>query len=113
MTVGKAIVRLHLLAGILATFLAALPAIGQQQASTTSETPVRITLQEALDRARQIDVAYQAALSNAAVSHQDKKQALDALLPGVAYNNSAIYTQGTGLDDNVRFIANNAVHEYI
>jgi outer membrane protein TolC len=50
---------------------------------------------------------------DAGLAHQDKKQALAALLPSVNYNNSAIYTEGTGHDNAVKFIANNAVHEYL
>ncbi len=75
--------------------------------------PLRLTLADALDRARQNSVVYQAALTDARIAHEDKKQSVAALLPSVNYNNSAIYTQGTGVDDQVKFIANNAVHEYI
>ncbi|HEY2821137.1 MAG TPA: TolC family protein [Candidatus Acidoferrum sp.] len=88
-----------------------------QQSPTQAQSgtaPVRLTLHDALNRARAIDVVYQATLTQAGLAHQDKKQALDALLPTVTYNNSAIYTQGGGVNGNpVRFIANNAVHEYI
>src|ERR1700733_1928917 len=75
--------------------------------------PLRLTLADALDRARQNSVVYQAALTDARIANEDKKQSVAALLPSVNYNNSAIYTQGTGTDDQVKFIANNAVHEYI
>lgn len=84
-----------------------------QQEPPKKDAPLRITLQDAIDRARNVDVTYNAARTDSAIAHQDKKQALDALLPSVTYNNSAIYSQGTGRDDSVRFIANNAVHEYI
>jgi len=100
------------LRGLAATLAVALPVVAQQNAAPVPP-PVRITLQDALDRARRIDVGYQAALTDAGIAHQDKKQALDALLPSVAYNNSAIYTEGTGQNNNVKFIANNAIHEYI
>ena len=39
-------------------------------------------------------------------------QARAALLPGVDYNNSFLYTQGNGTASG-RFIANNGVHEYL
>lgn len=84
-----------------------------QQAPSTPGAPLRLTLQDALDRARRNSVSYQAALTDAGLAHEDGNQARDALLPSVAYNNAAIYTQGTGQDNGVRFIANNAVHEYI
>ena len=47
------------------------------------------------------------------IAREDKKQAVAALLPSVSYNNSGIYSAGTGVDDSVKFIANNAVHEYL
>ena len=100
----------HLCAG-LGMALIAVSAVGQQKPADSS--PLRLTLADALDRARQNSVVYQAALTDARIAHEDKKQSVAALLPSVNYNNSAIYTQGTGVDNQVRFIANNAVHEYI
>lgn len=81
--------------------------------------PVVLTLQDALALARKNNVQYQAAVTNAGVLRQDKNQARNALLPSVTYDNSAIYTQGTGAVAQtvgagpVVFIANNAIHEYI
>src|SRR5882762_6740393 len=81
--------------------------------SQDSAAPVRLTLQDALDRARKNSTVFQAAVTDAALSHEDKNQARDALLPSVSYNNSAVYSQGSGPGNSVRFIANNGVHEYI
>jgi outer membrane protein TolC len=92
------------------------PLLSAQQSPASqpsARTPVQLTLAEALKRAQKIEVTYQASVTNAAIAHEDKIQARDALLPSVAYNNSYIYTQGAGRDNSVRFIANNAVHEYI
>jgi len=81
--------------------------------------PLRLTLQDALDRARKNSVPFQAAVTNAGLARQDRRQAFDALLPSVTYDNSAIYTQSAGPVGTaatgvpVVFIANNAVHEYI
>ena len=86
---------------------------------TAPGAPVRLTLQDALNLARKNNTQYQAAVTNAGLAREDRTQARDALLPSVAYNNSAIYTQsaGPGLSKNtgvpVIFIANNTVHEYI
>ena len=95
----------------------------QQQAPATDNNPagapLRLTLQDALDRARKNSVPFQAAVTNAGLTRQDRRQAFDALLPSVTYNNSAIYTQSAGpvataaTGVPVVFIANNAVHEYI
>jgi len=91
----------------------------QQSSAPSANSPVRLTLEEALTRARKNSVQFQAAQTDAALAHQDRYQAGAALLPSVTYNNQALYTQGaspalanlTGLP--VRFISNNAVHEYI
>jgi len=90
-----------------------------KQQGPAPAAPIRLTLQDALDRARKNSTQYQAALTSAGLAREDRTQARDALLPSVAYNNSAIYTQGTGATQAkntgfpVVFIANNAVHEYI
>jgi outer membrane protein TolC len=97
------------------------PASPQQAARPTnsSAAPLRITLQDALDRARKNSTQFQAALTTAALARQDRTQARNALLPTVTYNNSAIYTQGVPLGAEkvigapVLYIANNAVHEYL
>ncbi|HWY44559.1 MAG TPA: TolC family protein [Candidatus Sulfotelmatobacter sp.] len=85
----------------------------QQNAATSPVSPIRLTLTDALERARRNSVTYQAAVMEAGIAHEDKKQAIAGLLPSVNYNNSAIYSQGNGVGNPVRFIANNAVHEYI
>jgi outer membrane protein TolC len=82
-------------------------------AQQNGEPRLRLTLEDALQRAQSNSVTYQASATNAALAREDKKQAVAALLPGVNYNNSAIYTEGTGVDSSVKFIANNAIHEYI
>lgn len=87
--------------------------LAQQAPTTTAATTVRLTLADAVERARHNSVVYQSALTDARLAHEDKKQAVAALLPSVNYNNSAIYTEGTGVDGQVKFIANNAIHEYL
>ncbi len=90
-----------------------------QPGSSTAGSALRLTLQDALDRARKNSTQFQAALTAAGLAREDRKQAFTSLLPTVVYNNSAIYTQGTGAAASkatgspVVFIANNAVHEYV
>jgi len=105
-----------------------------QETSATARTtsspsagnaPLTITLQDALQRARANEPQYRsAAVTDLGVAREDRIQARAGLLPNVSYNNSFIYTQGTGpLPANCvntaagcpssRFIANNGVHEYI
>jgi outer membrane protein len=91
----------------------------QQSSASPANSLLRLTLQDALDRARKNSVPFQAAQTDAALARQDRYQAGAALLPSVTYNNQALYTQGASaaLTNKsgfpVRFIANNAVHEYV
>jgi outer membrane protein TolC len=85
--------------------------IWSQAGSAPAPAPLTLTLQDALARARANSVQFQAALTDQGVAHQDKIQAFAALLPSVAYNNQAIYTQSTG--NQAAFIAANAPHEYV
>jgi outer membrane protein TolC len=84
-------------------------------AAPNSGAPLTITLQDALQRARLNDPQYRAAVTDLGLAREDRVQARAGLLPNANYNNSFIYTQGTGAPAAApsRFIANNGVHEYI
>ena len=84
-----------------------------QQPSTKPSSGLRLRLQDALALARKNSTQFQAAQTDAAISRQDRYQAATSLLPSVNYNNQALYSQSGGSGNAVRFIANNAVHEYI
>ena len=95
-----------------------------QSPSPQGGAPLTITLQDALQRARLNDPQYRSAVTDLGVAREDRVQARAGLLPNVNYNNSFIYTEGTGplpaaCNTNPstcpasRFIANNGVHEYI
>jgi outer membrane protein TolC len=124
--------RLPWAAASFACFACVLPCVAQEtnptsasappagaSANAATAAPVRLTLQEALERARKNSTQFQAALTTAGLAGQDRTQARNALLPTVTYNNSAIYTKGVPLGTQtligapVLFIANNAVHEYL
>ena len=96
-----------------ATPLSTAPARDAQQGAPATSSPLRLTLEDALARARKNSTQFQAAQTDSALAHEDKIQARDALLPSVNYNTQALYTQGNGPGNTVRFIANNAVHEYV
>lgn len=106
----------------LITFVAGAGAMEQQSSSaqavpaapaSSTQAPLTITLQDALDRARKYSVEFNAALTDQGIAHQDKVQARAALLPSVSYNNQYLYTQGNGTGTGAPiFIANNSVHEY-
>jgi outer membrane protein TolC len=93
------------------------------QSGTPSPTPP-ITLDEAIRRAQAVETTYGAAVADAGVAQAQRGIARSALLPGVVYHNQFLYTQGQTVllaqtpsngqsTSPVRFIANNAVHEYI
>jgi outer membrane protein TolC len=84
----------------------------QPQAPSNSQAPMVITLQDALQRARNLDSTYRLALTEAGIAREDHVQARAALLPSVAENTQYLYTEGTGTAIP-RYIANNAVHEYV
>jgi len=104
------------------------PPPGYAQAAAASQAqsgaPLTVTLQDALQRARQNDPQYRSAVTDLGLANADRVQARAGLLPNVNYNTSFIYTQGTGplpaaclrpgaSCPTARFIANNGVHEYI
>ncbi|MGO4518614.1 TolC family protein [Terriglobus sp. 2YAB30_2] len=87
-------------------------------AQTTAAASAPITLEDAIARARSADTAYAAAQAAAGIAQAQKGIARSALLPGLTYHNQFLYTQGQSSDSTqsasaVRFVANNAVHEYI
>lgn len=87
------------------------PANNAQQAPLPAPPVLRLTLEDALSRARKNSPPFLAAQTDAAIARQDRYQAAAALLPSVTYNNQALYTQ---LNRNgIIFIANNAAHEYV
>jgi outer membrane protein TolC len=92
-------------------YLLQCPAQEAQPASST-QAPLTLTLQDALNRARANSVQFQAAVTDQGIAHEDKVQARAGLLPSVNFNNQFIYTEPNGSPSGV-FIANNTVHEYL
>src|SRR5438309_4122048 len=84
-----------------------------QQATSAAAPALRLTLQDALALARKNSTQFQSAQTDAAIARQDRYQAAAALLPGVNYTTQAVSTQSNGPGNGVRYIANNAVHEYV
>lgn len=74
--------------------------------------PLKITLKDALARAKAISPDLERAISNAKSASEDRVQARAANLPSLSYNAQYLYTEGNGTL-SARFIANNGVHEYI
>ncbi len=74
--------------------------------------PVELTLQEALALARKNSPQFQSAVTDAGVARENRNIALGGLLPNASFNTSALYTQSNGAG-GVKYIANNATHEYV
>src|SRR5215472_18175752 len=85
---------------------------GQAQ-DTSTQAPLTLTLQDALAYARSNSVVFQSTLTDLGVAHQDITQTRAALLPSVSYITTYLYTQGGTGTVVPRYIANNAVHEYV
>jgi outer membrane protein TolC len=76
--------------------------------------PLTLTLQDALQRARVNSPEFRSALTDLGLAHEDRVQGRAGLLPNVNYNTQVIYTESNGTHSNTgKYIANNAVHEYI
>ena len=77
----------------------------------TAAPPLKFTLQQTIDRARQYGPAFLAANLAAASAHEDAVQAKAALLPGVSGLSQFIYTQPNGTPSGV-FVSNDGPHVY-
>jgi outer membrane protein TolC len=94
---------------------AANPSSAELQGAPTSAeavAPITLTLEDALKRARANNPQFLSALADAKLAHEDSVQARATVLPSVSYITQYLYTQGNGTPSG-RFIANNAVHEYV
>src|SRR6185312_5453590 len=96
----------------------------QQTSPAQAQAPLTLTLQDALSHARSNSVQFQSVLTEAGIASQDKVQARAALLPSATFNNGYVYSEGTGTTQitgsnqpagvaTPKFIASNAVHEYL
>lgn len=79
------------------------------------QTVVSISLEEAIRRAQSANVLYSLANTDVSLAQSARTIARSALLPNVIYHNQYLYTQGAGRPATapIKFIANNAVHEYV
>jgi outer membrane protein TolC len=92
--------------------------VGGLSPSGSAAQPGRsITLSEALTLAQANEPTFAAAVAASKVAQLERSIARVALLPSVDYHNQYLYTQGNHGQTIVgypqRFIANNAVHEYV
>ena len=85
----------------------------QDLTTPTTGAPIRITLEQAIALARKNEPTYRAAVTDAGIAREDRVQARDALLPTAEFVTSDLYTQPNNSSYRVRYIANNAPHEYV
>src|SRR5579862_1200972 len=90
----------------------AVPPLQLVQPQGPTAPPPVITLQDALARAKQVDLGYQAAMTDASVAREDRLQARAAMLPSVGYYMNYLGTQGNGKLPESRFVTNDGVHVY-
>jgi outer membrane protein len=81
------------------------------QAPAGEPAPLKINLQDALERARANNPQFQSATNGVLLAHEDRVQARAGLLPTANYFNQYIYTQGNGTPSGV-FVANDGIHVY-
>jgi len=74
--------------------------------------PVVITLQDALERARRLDVDVQSAVTDVKSAGEDRLQAKSSLLPSISNSTQYLGTQGNGLTPSGRYVSNDGVHMY-
>src|ERR1700734_478693 len=79
--------------------------------SAGAQTPLVITLPDALARAKQYGMQIQSANLNALLAKEDRVQAKAAALPSLNAFNQFIYTEGNGTPSGV-YVANDGVHVY-
>lgn len=74
--------------------------------------PTVITLHDALERARKNDAQFLGAVGDTKLSHEDRIQARNAMLPNASYTTQYLGTQGNGKTPEGRFVTNDGVHVY-
>jgi outer membrane protein TolC len=106
-TVLQIVIVIGALGGLLRTLCAA-----QQP---PSQPAVSISLEEAIKRAQSANSLFAQAGADAKIAQSEHTIARSSLLPNVVYHNQFLYTEGTGQPATapIKFIANNAVHEYV
>src|SRR5215470_7763485 len=74
--------------------------------------PMVVTLQDALQRAREIDPTYQSSATEAAITHQDSVVARAALLPELINSTQYLGNQANGVNPNGRYVSLDGVNMY-
>ncbi len=98
-----------------ALILAAAGGLAQTAAGAQTpahDSPVTITLHDALALAEKNDPGLLAAAGDAAAAREDRKQARAALYPSLSGRSEYLGTEGNGKLAESRFVTNDGVHVY-
>jgi len=74
--------------------------------------PAMVTLQDALDRARQNDAPFQSAFADARIARDDRVQARSSLLPALSATTQYLGNSPNGVNPNGRFVSLDGVKMY-
>src|SRR5262245_34291688 len=76
------------------------------QPQGSAGAPLLVTLDDALDRAKELDGQYLSAVYDAQLAAEDRVQARSAMLPNVSGLTQYLNTQGNGVFPSGRFVTN-------
>jgi outer membrane protein len=88
------------------------PPLVLAQPEAAAGPPLTITLQDALDRARQNDAQFQTAVSDLDVAREDRVQAKASLFPAISYTTQYLGNSPNGVNPNGRFVSLDGVKMY-
>ena len=88
------------------------PPLALAQPEAPSAPPATLTLQDALDRAKQYDAQVQAASSDAQIAREDRVQARSSLLPALSSTTQYLGNSPNGVNPNGRFVSLDGVQMY-
>lgn len=106
---------------IAAAALALMPAVGFGQSpqppalvrpDAAAGPPLTLTLQDALERAKQNDAQFQAASADADLASEDRVQAKAGLFPAFSATTQYLGNQANGVNPNGRFVSLDGVNMY-
>ena len=89
-----------------------LPPLVLAQPQGTTAPPEILTLQDALQRARQNDASFQTAVADSQGAREDRVQARAGLLPSISYTTQYLGNQSNGVNPNGRFVSMDGVNMY-
>lgn len=88
------------------------PPLTLVQPEAPAGPPITITLQDALERAKQNDGQFQIAVTDAAVAREDRVQARAGLLPALSHTTQYLGNSPNGVNPNGRFVSLDGVAMY-